>query len=501
MSSYSYSPYYSPYAPSSGRYSPYNAYQPYPPPARPGSSASSGSGVEMIPTQPSATPTSPYLHSCATPPLPVGARSASVSPPPNMYGSNIHHGQHHGRSVSLPRGVRSRLGSRDQDEWVDHRSQREMLDGRYEDRDAKHVGLGVVPPLDEMSSNLPLGSDEHVKNADDLLEKQGMYTDLNQTESETDFEPNANLHNQPGVSDYPNPGRDAKQSTVFHHFTRDDSYTPSRSPTPTPKHFYRPPPQAPTSHIHLFLFSTLTFILLHHLPFFSSWTRTLRLRLGFYPALIITLATSVAGGTIFRSKRTAIANFLVKCRAHPASREFGALLAAITLAYICAIMAPLAFRMLHSLATRIPILGPLGVYIALMWWCIVFALVGIWAMAFFAWDVTKVVHGAVVNIFRYVVAADQDISSASSCASSSVGVSTFRVVNVSESEDEDIKVSASVSAYVAASERLSTCAIEKGKMAVGRFGRVAEAAEPASGMSTPRLSRNSSFTDRRMAIY
>lgn len=122
-------------------------------------------------------------------------------------------------------------------------------------------------------------------------------------------------------------------------------------------------------------------------------------------------------------------------------------------------------------------------------------IVGLCAIAFFSWDVTKVVHGAVVRVFQYCFSGEDETSSSS-------GSGSFRVVNAVEGELEvDDGDGEEVSCGISATEEVEIGeqgVVAKGKMVVGCK---VEKSGGDSGVSTPALSRSSSFADRRMVAF
>ncbi|KAJ3148698.1 hypothetical protein HDU89_004548 [Geranomyces variabilis] len=256
----------------------------------------------------------------------------------------------------------------------------------------------------------------------------------------------------------------------------------SRSTTPTQRNFMRHPssqnPQPSTmptlsrlnsaderadegggNGVHLVSFSAATFILINILPFFSSWSRGLRIHLGVYPGLALTIAASVAGGALLRSQRVALWRLFTYTRAHPASRELGALLATLGFGYACALFAPLTFRALHSVAARVPIVGALAVYIALLSWTFALGLTAVCTLGFLSWDVTKVVHLAVVKVTRYIVAPDSSEAGESRPQSPEPPRrrrSAFHVVNTEALDDGDDEADPSLDAALAAAAMTTT---------------------------------------------
>ncbi|KAJ3184981.1 hypothetical protein HDU87_002547 [Geranomyces variabilis] len=253
----------------------------------------------------------------------------------------------------------------------------------------------------------------------------------------------------------------------------------SRSTTPTQRNFMRrhssQNPQPSTlsrlnsadgradegggSGVHLVSFSAATFILINILPFFSSWSRGLRIHLGVYPGLALTIAASVAGGALLRSQRVALWRIFTYTRAHPASRELGVLLATLGFGYACALFAPLTFRALHSVAARVPIVGALAVYIALLSWTFALGLIAVCTLGFLSWDVTKVVHLAVVKVTRYIVAPDTSEAGESRPQSPEPPRrrrSAFHVVNTETLDDGDDEADTLLDAALAAAAMTTT---------------------------------------------
>ncbi|KAI9088738.1 hypothetical protein DFS34DRAFT_654795 [Phlyctochytrium arcticum] len=436
--SYSYSPYYSPYSSSapapSGGFPSFSTPTYRSPPRRSGSaSAISGTSSET-----GVSRSNSYLG--ASPPLPshalaaaAAARSTSLSPTPNLYLSAARSGQ--GRSLSVPRNPARGSnffgsGFRPETSWASSGDRVASGNDRWglsrkstaEEDDFRNFVKRQDVDWDSCATLIyendgPLLHDDSksrkgdAKRDFDLKLEQPWAADMDRHQFEESFD-HIKRDEKAGLA----PAADTETEYVrqFFHPSFDDGYTDSRSPTPTPRHFTysqsttpsssiaadstkRRPPTSP--YLLRALFSLVSFVALHLFPF-SIWTRTLGLRLGIYPALVVTTSTAFVSGTLLHMRRDSIAQVITATRAHPASRELTALLLVVGAAYTCALMTPLTFRVLHQMTTRVPVFGDLAVYMTLLGTSIAFAIISVTGIMFLTWNVTKVVHGAVVNVFR-----------------------------------------------------------------------------------------------------
>ncbi|KAJ3023880.1 hypothetical protein HKX48_000066 [Thoreauomyces humboldtii] len=164
-------------------------------------------------------------------------------------------------------------------------------------------------------------------------------------------------------------------------------------------------PEQPST-VHRAGFSAASFILLTTLPIISAWSHSLRIHFGPYPALAITIAASAVLGCLLADRRHQLASMYASLRAHPAGKEAAALIGVLGAAYVACAFMPLAFRLLHGIMNGLPLVGGVAVYAVLLWGTTVLGVATVWTMAVMSWDVTRVVHGAVVKVSRYVVAPD-----------------------------------------------------------------------------------------------
>ncbi|KAJ3157439.1 hypothetical protein HDU86_003331 [Geranomyces michiganensis] len=483
MSSYSYSPYYAPYPPQSGRFSPYSSLFPSGAanslpqqlsaasaagpsqsslpqhiPRRPssdssfhshydhspsagsssstpyGSLSTSPSGASFLRLAPShlaRRPSQPHTHS-----MPVSAtdystarRASSTSPPLSSYrgspgsaigvGVGLSHPHHRAGDFSKhvpPAGSESQAlddgDSVDGDTWWSENVR------RHSQQYVRNEANGELDPsglqqkqqqLGDFDSTATLHNDDMFKH--NLYDKENdeIYTENRHEATDDDrFEGD---HQRMASSQYAGDIDDSRSTTpTQRNFMRQSSsQNPRKDSRPALSRVNsadRRADEAGDSGVHLVSFSAATFILINILPFFSSWSRGLRIHLGVYPGLALTIAASVAGGALLRSQRVALWRIFTYTRAHPASRELGALLATLAFGYVCTLFAPLTFRALHSVAARVPVVGALAVYIALLSWTFALGLTAVCTLGFLSWDVTKVVHLAVVRVIRYIVAPD-----------------------------------------------------------------------------------------------
>jgi hypothetical protein len=140
-------------------------------------------------------------------------------------------------------------------------------------------------------------------------------------------------------------------------------------------------------------------VFLNAFPIVGHISFMARRQLGNYLASAIILVLSGFMGQVITHNRKSLTHY---GQAMINSQESNAFIIASSLALLSWYTVPPIFTLLHAISTRIPILGAIGVFFILIMSSVLLGCIALAAMAFHSWDITKIVHGGVVSLIKYM---------------------------------------------------------------------------------------------------
>ncbi|KAJ3417522.1 hypothetical protein HDV05_003386 [Chytridiales sp. JEL 0842] len=146
------------------------------------------------------------------------------------------------------------------------------------------------------------------------------------------------------------------------------------------------------------VFTIASLAILNMVPPFSILSRMLRRSLGHYMASAFILSASNCLGYFASQQRE---HFPRAIQTITSNQESNAFMIATIFFVVSLYIIPISFSMLHYISLKLPIIGPVAVFLFLATSSIVLSFATFGALVYYSWDITKVVHSVVISVVKY----------------------------------------------------------------------------------------------------